>query len=174
MSCGIKKTPVVQPWKLDVFCLSVHRGAVLDLLGVPGYGGGCWGVCTAKKRVVVSSCLTEWLLQSSHAKPCSHNPQPWSDPAFHFWGIQGHPRLSIPSPRDLQGPWAWCSQKCLLIFSSEFLFIFCTLSCQKGEKVVTAFSRAFILILKLLPRILWQILLIYFCVFITSPVSSWG
>lgn len=49
MSCGIKKTPVVQ-WKLNVFCLPVHRGAVLELLGVPGYGDGCWGVCTAKKE----------------------------------------------------------------------------------------------------------------------------
>lgn len=171
MSCGIKKTSVVQLWKLDVLCLPVHSGAV------PGYGDGWWGVCLAKKRVVVSSCLTELMLQLSSCQTLL--PQPWWDPELHLWGTQGCPWLPIPSLRDFQAPWGWYSQMHLFTFSSELLFNFCTLTwvgniVRKGSEVVIAFSQTFVLILKLLPRILWQILLIYFYVIITSLVSSRG
>lgn len=157
MSCGIKKAPVVQSWKLDVFCLPVHIGAVLGRLGVSAQ----------QKR---SGLLSPHALQSfcfSHAKPCSHSPQPWWHPALCLWGIHRYPRLPAPSPapRDLQAPWGWWSQMYLFTFSSEFLFIFCTLTwvrnvVRKESKLVIALSGTFILILQLLPRIFRRILLI--------------
>lgn len=127
MSCGIKKTPFVQPWKLDVFCLPVHSGAVPP--GCAWLWGRVVGSLLSQKRGSFSphasqSCCFSCL----HAKPCSHSPQPWWDPELHLWGTQGCPGLPMPSPRDLQAPWGWWSQMYVFIFSSELLFVFCTLT----------------------------------------------
>lgn len=53
MSCGIKKTPVAELWKLDVFCLPVHSGAVLDPWVCLVMGMGV-GALHSKKRGLLS------------------------------------------------------------------------------------------------------------------------